>query len=420
MTLFKTGMLNFIAVAVKIFTGLILNKIMAVYVGPSGYALVSQFQNGINFVTTFASGAINTGVTKYTAEYSSDRGSLQSLWRTAMIISFASSFILSILIFTLSNWISIYYLKDETYSGIIRWFSITIFMFVANIILLSIVNGKKLMERYVFINISGSIVSLVFSGFMVWKFGLYGAFVSFATNQSIVFFVTLFLLRNMPWFNWSMFVGKPSDFTFFSKLLKFSLMAIVSVFCVVFLQILIRNHIATEFGWRSAGYWDGVWRISSLYLMVVTVPLSVYYLPKLSEINDKKLLVKEILSGYKLILPVVVTSAFFIYTFRTLIIDILFTSEFHPMSSLMGWQLLGDIMKLGSWLLSYIMLSKALIKTYIVTEILSSSLFYIAVHYLCKSNGLIGVTQAYCLTYFCYWLLMIVVITRYLKKDIIL
>src|ERR1700750_2960929 len=163
MTLLKTGMLNFIAMAVKIFTGLILNKIMAVYVGPSGYALASQFQNGINFVTTFASGAINTGVTKYTAEYSADRGSLQSLWRTAVIISFVSSFVLSILIFALSNWISIHYLKDEAYSGIIRWFSITIFMFVANIILLSIVNGKKLMERYVFINISGSIVSLVFS-----------------------------------------------------------------------------------------------------------------------------------------------------------------------------------------------------------------------------------------------------------------
>lgn len=420
MTLLKTGMLNFIAMAVKIFTGLILNKIMAVYVGPSGYALASQFQNGINFVTTFASGAINTGVTKYTAEYSADRGSLQSLWRTAVIISFVSSFVLSILIFALSNWISIHYLKDEAYSGIIRWFSITIFMFVANIILLSIVNGKKLMERYVFINISGSIVSLVFSGFMAWKFGLYGAFVSFATNQSVVFFVTLFLLRDMPWLNWNMFVGKPSDSIFFSKLLKFSLMAIVSAFCVVFLQMLIRNYIATEFGWRSAGYWDGVWRISSLYLMVVTVPLSVYYLPKLSEINDKKLLVKEILSGYKLVLPVVVASAFFIYMFRTFIISILFTSEFHSMSSLMGWQLLGDIMKLGSWLLSYIMLSKALTRTYIITEILSSSFFYASVHYLCNLNGLIGVTQAYFLTYFCYWILMIIVITRYLKRNIIL
>lgn len=417
MTLLKTGMLNFIAMAVKIFTGLILNKIMAIYVGPSGYALASQFQNGINFVTTFATGAINTGVTKYTAEYSSDGESLQSLWRTAIIISFVSSFILSISIFTLSSWISIHYLKDETYSNIIRWFSITIFMFVANIILLSIVNGKKLMKRYVLINISGSFVSLAFSGFMAWKFGLYGAFVSFATNQSVVFFVTLFLLRDMPWLNWSMFVGKPSDFIFFGKLLKFSLMAIVSAFCVVFLQMVVRNYIAAEFGWKSAGYWDGVWRISSLYLMVVTVPLSVYYLPKLSEINDKKLLIKEILIGYKLVLPVVIISASIIYICRTFIVGILFTDEFHPMSALMGWQLLGDIMKLGSWLLAYIMLSKALTKTYIVTEILSSSFFYLAVHFLCKENGLIGVTQAYCLTYFCYWILMILIITRYLKKS---
>lgn len=417
MTLFKTSVLNFFSLAIKVFTGLILNKIMAVYIGPSGYALASQFQNGINFITTFASGAINTGVTKYTAEYAAREDDLKSIWRTAISISMATCIIISLTIFFLANWISVKYLRDEMYVNIIRWFSLTLFMFVANTLLLAIVNGKKMMGRYVLINISGSFISLIFSGFMAWKFGLYGAFISFATNQSIVLFVTLFLLRNEPWLNWSMFFGHPEKKDFYIKFLNFSLMAVVSAFCVTYVQILVRNYLSIKFGWESAGYWDGVWRISSIYLMLVTVPLGVYYLPKLSEINESYKLKKEIFNGYKLLLPAVIISALCIYFLRTVVIDILFTKEFHPMSMLMGWQLLGDVMKLGSWLLSYIMLSKALTKTYIFTEIVSSLLFYFLVHIFCDMHGLVGVTQAYFITYLVYWFMMLIVVKTYFRRH---
>ncbi|BBI60616.1 hypothetical protein HSBAA_19220 [Vreelandella sulfidaeris] len=69
MTLIKTSLLNGIAVVIKMLTLLGLNKILAIYVGPTGYAAIGNFQNAVQMITTFASGAINTGVVKYTAEY---------------------------------------------------------------------------------------------------------------------------------------------------------------------------------------------------------------------------------------------------------------------------------------------------------------------------------------------------------------
>ncbi len=124
------------------------------------------------------------------------------------------------------------------------------------------------MGKYVLINISGSLVSLIFSGFMAWKYGLSGALIWFATNQSMVFFITLFLLRNESWLKWDMFIGLPTESCFFKKLARFSLMAIVSAFCVTYLQIMIRSYLVNKFGLEFAGYWDGVWRISSIYLML--------------------------------------------------------------------------------------------------------------------------------------------------------
>lgn len=83
MTLLKTSALNGIAVGVRMLTALGLNKVLAYSVGPSGYAVIGQFQNFVSMLTTFASGAINTGVTKYTAEYSDDEARQRMVWRTA-------------------------------------------------------------------------------------------------------------------------------------------------------------------------------------------------------------------------------------------------------------------------------------------------------------------------------------------------
>ena len=45
-----------------------INRVLAVYRGPAGYGVLGQFQNAVQMIITFACGAINTKVTKYTAE----------------------------------------------------------------------------------------------------------------------------------------------------------------------------------------------------------------------------------------------------------------------------------------------------------------------------------------------------------------
>ena len=67
MTLIKTGLLNGIAVLVRVLTLLGLNKVLAVYVGPAGYAVVGQFQNAITMFTALASLFSNRSVSKEVA-----------------------------------------------------------------------------------------------------------------------------------------------------------------------------------------------------------------------------------------------------------------------------------------------------------------------------------------------------------------
>ena len=124
MTLIKTSLLNGIAVVIKMLTLLGLNKILAIYVGPSGYAALGQFQNAVGMITTFASGAINTGVTKYTAEYYDDEERQQEVWRTAGTIALTGSLLTSVLVILLNKQLATWFLNDTSLGSVFICLSI--------------------------------------------------------------------------------------------------------------------------------------------------------------------------------------------------------------------------------------------------------------------------------------------------------
>jgi PST family polysaccharide transporter len=143
--------------------------------------------------------------------------------------------------------------------------------------------------------------------------------------------------------------------------------------------------------------------------MVVTTTLSIYYLPKLSELTDKAELRKEIWQGYKIVMPIVIAMSLAIFLLKDFIIWLLFTEEFAPMRELFLWQLVGDVIKLAALLLAYLMHAKAMTKTYISTEIAFSSSFILLSIWFVNQYGLIGMSYSFAVNYFLYFLTMLVV-----------
>lgn len=149
-----------------------------------------------------------------------------------------------------------------------------------------------------------------------------------------------------------------------------------------------------------------------MYLMLVTTSLSVYYLPRLSEIQDNLELKKEILNGYKIIMPIVIALALAIYVLREFVVYIAFSDKFLPMLELFKWQLIGDVIKIASWLLGYLMLAKAMTKVFIYTEIGFSVLFVLLSIVFIDSFGLVGITYAFSVNYFLYLIMMILIFRK--------
>lgn len=403
MSLVKTSLLNGVVVAVRIGTALVLNKVFAVILGPSGYAAIGQFQNAVTVALSISSAGISTGVTKGTAANAVDVTSQHGIWRTAFRIAIVLSGLTGLAICFSSSFLSSWLLKDPELRLVFVFLGVFLPAVVANNLLLAIVNGKKDVGLYVKANILASVLVLVIASFLTIWFGVKGALIAFAVSPAFGLVATLFLLRRRDWFAFSALRGR-IDPNARRELMRFGLMGIVGAIAMPVAYILIRQRITEVLGVEAAGYWQAVWRISEVYLMLITTTLSLYFLPRLGEIKSGRELRTEISRIYKLIIPVVLLSAILIFSLREFIIEVLFTADFGPMRDLFFWQLVGDALKIGSWVFGYVLLGRAMVKSYIFAELFFSSLFFALVAWLILVHGIQGVPIAYAITYVLYWI----------------
>ncbi|MGZ0783862.1 O-antigen translocase [Pseudomonas saponiphila] len=405
MTLVRAGLLNAIAVLIKILTLLGVNKLLAMYVGPGGYAVLGQFQNAIQIITTFATGTINLGVTKLTAEYVDDEAKQRSVWSTAAFIVLSGSVIATLFILVFNEQLAFFFLKDRSYGGVFVCFGISLVFLTANTLLLAILVGKKEVSRYVLASISGSLLSLLVTSVMSVKFGLYGALVALAIYQSLSFFATLLLCCKESWFKVSYF------FCGFNKsiaanLSKYVLMALTTTICAPVSYMFVRDFIGNEFGWQAAGCWEAILRLSSASLMLVSTTLGIYYLPKITQLKKVSDIKKELFHVYRIVLPVAVLGSFVIYVLRDYIVLILFTKDFYPMRDLFFWQMFGDVLRVGGWMFTYIMQGKGMVKLYVLSEVVFSASFVVLAWLLMKVFDVQGVVIAHSINYLFYWVVM--------------
>lgn len=412
----KVFSLNILASFVKTLTVMISTKVVAVIIGPSGIALIGQLNNLTTILLGLANGGINSGVTKYVAEYKNEELKVKNYISNALLISFFCTFVVSLILVIFCKKISTTILLNQEYYYIFIIFGATILLFTVNSLLRSIINGYKQFGLYVKVSIISSVVGLFYSVFLVFNWGVTGALISIVTFQSIMTFVTLYLCRNMPWMKLDYYTRKLNG-PIVRQYIGYSMMTFTSLALQPVCQMFLRSHVITTLSATDAGIWEGMNRISGWYLSIIIAAFSIYYLPRLSEISEPDGLRDEIFRCYKIIIPLLVFISIFIFFIKHFILWLLFSPVFYPMEDLFGWQLTGDIFKIASWLLAYIMIAKAKTLLFISTEIVFS-LFYLGIsYYLFHINGIIGLTQGYLFNYILYTATMVFVFRNILMTK---
>lgn len=412
MNLAKTTFYTSVSTAVTFLCGFIVAKVVAVKIGPSGIAMVGQFQNSTTILTMLGTGAVNMGVVKYLSENRDHPERQQQVISNAVLITLTSSFLISALVMLGSVKLSEFAFHSGDFWLVYLLFGAFLTFLSLNAIFAAVFNGLKEIKKLTIVNLVFSLVGIVFTVLFAELWSVKGVLVAASATAFFVFCVNLYFFRSIPFFRfWPRFSERNPGII--RRLLGFSLMSSISTLVLPGVQFFVRNKIITDFSVQDAGYWQGVTKISDYYLAFITTVLSVYYLPRLSEITRRDELRAEISKGYKLILPAVGILAVGIWLFRHYIILVLFSNEFLPMKPLFTYQLIGDFVKIASWLLGFLMWARAMTKTFIITEVIFGVLFVILSTLLINQFGVIGATYAFAINYVIYFFVIFFVMKRH-------
>lgn len=360
--------LQIASVITKIIAGVLTSKAISVFVGPVGLALVGNLRNFVGAFQTIATGGFYKGAVKYISLYKDDVYKLSKTLSTVYYAGFVLTVLVSFFCYFRAEWINtIIFPTYNDYAYVIQVFAIVIPFYALNLMSFSIINGFSKYKILIVINIIGQILSVSIALLLIYQNKIDGALISVVIAESLIFLITLVGITNrrsmVPYI-------KASNFSvpMLEKLGSYSLMAFFSAVLLPLVAVAIRTYIIDNVGFRDAGFWEAMTRISKYYLMLISSLIGLYLLPRFAEINNTREFKKEVFSFYKTIIPVLSVGMLLIYFLKRYIVLAVFTEEFKPVEDLFFWQLLGDFVKVLSVVIAYQFLAKKMFWHYVLTE----------------------------------------------------
>ena len=391
------------AVLTRIVAGLLTSKAIAFFIGPNGLALIGNLQNFVTSAQTVATLGFYKGMVRQVSLYKEDLVSLSKSLSTVYYVGFITTVLVAFFSYFQADYINtLIFPTYNNYVYAIKVFAIALPFFALNMYSFAIMNGFSKYKILIIINIIGQVLGLGITLLLIFQNKLDGALIAVSISESLIFLITLVGIINRKSFIPLISVRNIS-FTFLKQLSSYTGMALFSAIILPLVILAIRSHIIETIGYKEAGFWEAMLRISKYYLMLVSALLGLYIIPKFSEIHDIKTFKREVFALYKTIVPVFAVGLMLIFLLKPYIIKIVFTNEFAPVEGLFFWQLLGDFVKVLSMIISYQFLAKKMFWHYAITEAFLVVILYTTSIYFIKTYGVEGAVIGHFVSYLMYY-----------------
>lgn len=411
----KITSLNAVVITIRLVVSVFIQRLFAVVLGEAGIASIGQIRNVMAMLTSTSTLGIFSGVVKYVAEYKENKPELIKLFSTATVFVLFGSLISALVLFFGADYFSNYLFANTEFNYAFKLLAVIIPFIAINRTLNAVINGLSDYKKYAIIELASYLLATVAILIGLYNLKLDGVIIAIALAPVIQLVVLGFvfgkkLKKTLP-------LEKINfKLTYRNKLIAFTLMSFVSAFLLNYIEIKIRTRVATEININEAGYWTAVSFISKNYMVFASGLFTLYVLPKFANIHTRGDFKKEVLNIYKTILPIFGLGMLLVYLLRNVIIDFVYP-DFKGMEPLFKWQLLGDFVRLCALVLAHQFLAKRLVKSFLVTEIISLVLFYVLTLVFIKIYDTEGIVIAHFVRYIIYFTMVAFLIWVYYSNK---
>ncbi len=370
-------------------------KLTAVYLGPSGLALIAQFNNFVTLCQGLIVTGLETATMRLSAEYGADGERRRRLLATVGKVGAGLGLPAALLMIVTSPWLASWLLKDAAYAWVFVIGAVGVLAAALNAVLLALLTTRGQISRAVASNILATILGLLVFAPSAMRWGVPGGLYASSTVYILSLLGTLILLSRTGAVNLRDLVGR-LDRTEARRIAGFYPMLVFHAVMTPLSLILIREHVTSQLSLESAGLWQACWRLSETYMMVVMMSVTTQFMARLGEVANSPIRLRaEVLRTLGAAVGATAAMALCIFVLREWVVRLIFSRAFLPVIDLMPMQLIGDVLKMTGWTLGFVLVATVRSRWYIAIEIVVPLVFIVAARVLGASMGVSGVTTAY-------------------------
>ncbi|WP_426431007.1 O-antigen translocase [Winogradskyella sp. HB-48] len=411
----KITSLNAVVITIRLVISGFTQWLLSTTFGETGIARIGQVRNIMGMLTSISSLGIFNGIVKYVAEHKNNKQELNKLFSTTTVFVLVGSLISGTVLFFGAAYFSSILFKSNDFAYVFKAIAFLVPFIAINRALNGIVNGLSEYKNYARIELISYLLSAMLFVVALYNTNLEAAILAIAVAPVIQLGVIIVVFGKV--------VKRYVDFKklrlgldYKNSLLAFTLMSFVSTFLLNYIELSIIGLIENEININEAGYWTAVTFISKNYMVFASGLFTLYVIPRFANIYTKEAFKSEVFNIYKTILPIFGLGMFLVYLLRYVIIDIIYP-DFKGMEPLFKWQLLGDFVRLCSLIIAHQFLAKRMVKSFVITEVISLVLFYVLTILFINYFSTEGVVIAHLVRYIIYFVVVSVVIVYSFKNT---
>lgn len=390
--------------ALNILFGLARMKAAALLLGPMGVGLQGLYLNLMQTASTVSSLGIGATAAR--------RVSLAQVEENAETLGRVSTALLWVTVFlalagAAAFWVGSGLIADflkvaPQYAWEIAWLSIGVALSVAAVSQSAFLTGLRRIGELARLQIASGLIGTLMGILSIMVWGRDGLLALVLVAPVVTFAVGHFYVRRFapPLSKTHSLRELAVEWKMFATLgMSFMLGGLATTLGV----LVVRSIVQREIGEDALGYFQAAWMIGMVYPSFVLGAMATDYYPRLcAAIRDHRTSCQIINEQTEVALLLCGPVFLAMLAFAPWVIRLLYSAEFVPAAEVLRWQILGDILKVMSWPLAFVMLAAGAGRTFVFTETLGVAVFIGGVMLGLPLMGLVATGKAFLAMYLVY------------------
>ena len=388
------------AQVITILIRIVLTKIIAVLLGPTGVGIAGLYQSTIEIVKSATGLGLDFSAVRDVAE-AAGSGDLQRIGRTVTILRrwvWVTGLLGVAMMFMFREQFSLYAFKGSDHAVDFVILAVVPLFTALSGGQMAILRGVRRIGAMARAGVLGAVAGFSISVPFYWLMGIKGIVPALVLSSLAELGISWSFAKRIK--VTPVVVTLSETVTGGTRMIQLGLFTVITGVATTGTMYLVRIFIAGQMGVDGVGQFQAAWNLSATYVGLILGAMAADYYPRLSAVNTDNYQVCKLVNEQTEITlllagPLIVGMV----CFMDVVVSLFYSAKFEESINILLWQTIGNLLKVISWPMGFVLLAKGKGNYFIFTELLWNTLFLSTIWFLWEHSGIESTGIAFLMGY---------------------